>query len=93
MRPTIKGTVAKLKVPKNYSSINLKNLEQNTNPLAKHLLTFTAELDQGDCLYIPSYWWQQIDSSPEKSIGVTFWYPTSSDWMKLTFHGIEENLI
>mmetsp|Transcript_3969 Transcript_3969/g.2934 ORF Transcript_3969/g.2934 Transcript_3969/m.2934 type:complete len:104 (+) Transcript_3969:718-1029(+) len=77
----------------NVSPVNISNPNLNLFAEFRYSTTYTVDLERGDCLYIPSFWWQQIDSHPDRSIGVTFWYPTSSDWLKLTFEGIEQNLI
>merc|ERR1712196_417982 len=33
-----------------------------------------ADLEAGDCLYIPSNWYHQVTATPERSINVHVWY-------------------
>eukprot|EP00347_Sterkiella_histriomuscorum_P020430 403337837 len=85
---------AGLNVPPNFSPVdfNRPNLQQfpNFDVATKYYI----DLEEGDCLYIPPYWWQQIESDPNKpSIAVSYWYEVSSDWLKLVFTGIEKGYI
>ena len=51
-------------------------------------------LDKGDCIYIPAYWWYQIEASAaETTLTVTHWYDIGSTWVELIFNGIEQNLL
>ena len=58
-------------------------------PYFQDATTYTVILNPGDCLYIPSYWWMQIEGKDEMSIGVTFWYGVTSEWIKVIFHALE----
>ena len=51
-------------------------------------------LDKGDCIYIPAFWWYQIEASAaETTLTVTHWYDIGSTWVELIFNGIEQNLL
>jgi len=49
-------------------------------------------LRDGDCLYLPAYWWYQIETAPVTTIVLTYWYTVASEWLKLMFYGLEENM-
>ena len=72
------------------SAVNFSNPNLDRFESFRLATSYNVELEEGDCVYIPAYWWQQIDSVPERSIGVTFVYPAGSDWIKMIFHGLEE---
>jgi Cupin-like domain len=63
-------------------------------------------LAAGDCIYIPSYWWYQLEvptepreantsqsSVPENSLIVTYWYNSTSSWLDLVMHGVSNNIL
>lgn len=64
-------------------------------------------LEAGDCIYIPSYWWYQLEVpvepqdehniqqsyQPDNSLIVTYWYDSTSTWLDLVMHGISNNIL
>jgi mannose-6-phosphate isomerase-like protein (cupin superfamily) len=51
-------------------------------------------MEQGDCIYIPAYWWHQIETPANKpTIALSYWYEVSSEWLKIVFQGLENNQI
>ena len=37
----------------------------------------TAELQEGDMLYIPQMWWHETSIRPERNLAITFRWPAS----------------
>ena len=75
-------------MPKTISPFNL------SHETFKDSKVHVISLKPGDCLYVPPYWWTQIQSSDEEvSIGVTFWYECSSSWLELFMKGVHSNLL
>ncbi|XP_014772373.1 hypoxia-inducible factor 1-alpha inhibitor [Octopus bimaculoides] len=58
------------------SQVNLENPNLEKFPKVLELKGFEATLHPGDVLYIPIYWWHQIESLPQKgvTISINFWY-------------------
>ena len=76
------------RLPPNYSAENIRS--PDFTAAKTHIVT----LDKGDCIYIPAYWWYQIEASAEEAtLTVTHWYDISSTWVELIFNGIEENIL
>ena len=49
-------------------------------------------LEEGDSLYIPSFWWHHVKSSVGKNIAINFWY--TPNFMYDNFmDGIEKEII
>ena len=52
------------------------------------------ELTAGDCIYIPAYWWYQLEISDDyKTLVVTHWYDVASTWLKMVMTGIENDIL
>jgi hypothetical protein len=78
-------------LPSNYSPVDFFNPDYNAHENFRTATAFDIVLKDGDCLYLPSYWWYQQETSPEAvTTVVTFWYTVSSVWLKMMFHGLEE---
>ncbi|GAB1609276.1 hypoxia-inducible factor 1-alpha inhibitor-like [Argonauta hians] len=58
------------------SQVNLENLNVDKFPEVLELRGMEATLYPGDVLYIPIYWWHQVESLPQKdvTISINFWY-------------------
>lgn len=58
------------------SQVNLENLNLKKFPKAAELKGMHTILEPGDVLYIPVYWWHQIESLPKKgvTVSINFWY-------------------
>eukprot|EP00347_Sterkiella_histriomuscorum_P007635 403348160 len=81
-------------LPPNESEFDMFDIDKERYPDSNMAFIYPVLLQEGDCLYIPPYWWQQIESDPNKpSIAVSYWYEVSSDWLKLVFTGIEKGYI
>lgn len=79
------------KVPSNFSPVDFNKPDLNLYPNFDQATKYYIDMEQGDCLYLPAYWWQQFEGHPNQvSIGVSYWYEISSEWLKLVFSGIEK---
>lgn len=42
-------------------------------PMAKYALPIIVQLDQGDCLYLPVYWYHSVTTSAERTVSINWW--------------------
>ena len=49
-----------------------------------------ATLNKGDCIYIPSLYWEQSRTLSDRSMLITFTYETASKLTNILFTGIEQ---
>ena len=61
-------------LPDNYSPVEFVDPDYEKYPLFKKAYVRTVHIAPGDCLYVPSYYWHQVGSSPGVSIGIATWY-------------------
>ena len=56
--------------------------------------THAMVVDAGDCIFIPAYWWHQIETSDEmNTVLVTYYYDVASSWLKLVMEGIANDIL
>lgn len=73
-------------MPLSFSPVDFFRPNNEFHPHFKTATPFDINLADGDCLYIPAYWWQMSESSPEQqTIAISFWYTVGSTWLKLLF--------
>ena len=60
--------------PGNYSPVNFDNPDLTQWPEFSKAHTFKVRIESGDCLYIPSNWWHQVNSSPDRTIAISHWW-------------------
>lgn len=78
------------KVPTNYSPVDLFRPDSRQHENFKSATPFDINLQWGDCMYLPAYWWYQFETSQDKFTSViTYKYTVSSEWVKLVFWGLE----
>jgi ribosomal protein L16 Arg81 hydroxylase len=68
--------------PKNpvYSRVDPTNTMNTTNhPLFKYATGITAQIQAGDCLFIPSSWYHLVKSGESRNIAVNWWYISASE--------------
>jgi hypothetical protein len=57
-----------------FSHLDLEHPDPERFPWARHATVWTTELDAGDVMYVPPFFWHQV-RNPTRSIGVGFrWY-------------------
>lgn len=72
---------------KTHSPININEGLEGTR-------THSMELMAGDCIYIPAYWWYQLEISDDSNtLVVTHWYDVASTWLKMLMTGIENDIL
>uniref|UniRef100_G3MRR5 JmjC domain-containing protein n=1 Tax=Amblyomma maculatum TaxID=34609 RepID=G3MRR5_AMBMU len=61
------------------SQVDLANRDLDRFPLAAQLHGWEAILGPGDVLYLPMYWWHQVESAPHcgYTVSINFWYKTA----------------
>ena len=78
------------KYPPNYSPINFFEPDYISHPNFKKVKgKILAELNHGDTLFIPAFWWHHVKSSKNKNIAVSYWY--TPDFMFHKFMEAVEN--
>lgn len=62
------------------SQVDLENPDFEKFPNARHISGMEGIVGPGDVLYIPMYWWHQVESIPGQgeTISVNFWYMAGS---------------
>ena len=58
-------------MPPNYSPVDLDNPDLTKYPNFAKVKVYPVKLNEGDCLYIPSYWWHKVTSSPDECVAVS----------------------
>jgi len=59
------------------SPVTLKKQDLDRFPLLKKAKAKVCHLKEGEILYLPSFWWHEVDSVPgaeDRSIGINYWY-------------------
>jgi jumonji domain-containing protein 7 len=81
-------------MPLNYSPVDFIRPDPKKHENFKSATPFDITLRQGDCIYLPAYWWHQMETSADAStIIVTYWYRVAVEWVRLLFEGLEQRLI
>eukprot|EP00355_Strombidium_rassoulzadegani_P000133 CAMPEP_0168608272 /NCGR_PEP_ID=MMETSP0449_2-20121227/534_1 /TAXON_ID=1082188 /ORGANISM="Strombidium rassoulzadegani, Strain ras09" /LENGTH=201 /DNA_ID=CAMNT_0008648237 /DNA_START=315 /DNA_END=916 /DNA_ORIENTATION=+ len=53
--------------PNNYSPVDFLEPDLEKFPLFKQARVFEVKIEAGDCLFLPTFWWHQVNSSPERT--------------------------
>jgi hypothetical protein len=76
----------------NYSPVNFFRAEYGRFPEFKKVSRLYVNLEQGDCLYIPAFWWYMQKTEEDKHfITVTALFKSHSRLVEDMIHGIEVN--
>jgi hypothetical protein len=62
-----------------------------------HTRVHSVALDKGDCVYVPPFWWYQVET-PEQETNqinaiVKYTYVESTTWVDMLMYGMENGLI
>jgi hypothetical protein len=61
-----------------YSPVNITSSKvYHKFPKFKQAIKYECEVQEGDVLYLPSRWWHEVESTPDKegkAVAVNFWY-------------------
>ena len=50
-------------------------------PMARYALPSVVQLEKGDCLYLPVYWYHSVTSSADRTISINWWRKPSRNKM------------
>ena len=75
--------------PDNYSPLEFLWPDYVKYPLFKNARVKMAHIDAGDCLYVPAYYWHQVESADAVSIGVATFFRTYHQTIDLFQMGLQ----
>lgn len=79
-------------IPENYSPVDFKNPDMRMFQDFQHATKYNVKLSAGDCIYLPPYWWYQMETAGSiEAIAVMHYYQISSSWLRAVFNGIERH--
>jgi hypothetical protein len=64
--------------PKNYSPVDFQSPDLSQFPLFAQATVYEADIQAGDCLFLPALWWHQVNSAPSRTIAVNHWWQAHS---------------
>ena len=71
-------------LPDNYSPVEFVAPDYDKWPLFRNARPKTAHVAEGDCLFVPSYYFHQVGSSPGVSIGVATFFNSYHSMIDVT---------
>lgn len=74
-------------LPDNYSPLEFFDPDYEKYPDFKYARVHSAKIEPGDCLFVPAYYWHQVESSPEVSIGVATFFRTHNSIIDIMQEG------
>ena len=76
--------------PSHYSPVPFFKGEFGRFPLFKKADRIHVTINEGDCMYIPAFWWRSIQTKQEKEFKyITLKYESNSRYLQQLFMGIE----
>ena len=73
-----KGLKADTELAHVFSPIELANVDYKRFPRFKEAKSITCTIENGDALFMPSYWWHEVNSKPDRekkfNLAFNFWY-------------------
>ena len=79
--------------PGNYSPVEFYDPDYEQWPLFRNARVTTVQIFPGDCLFLPAYYWHQVASSPEVSIGVATFFTSHHAMIDVTQPPLQNHLI
>uniref|UniRef100_A0A7S3II51 JmjC domain-containing protein n=1 Tax=Strombidium inclinatum TaxID=197538 RepID=A0A7S3II51_9SPIT len=79
--------------PDNYSPVEFVWPDYQKYPLFRNAKVRNIHIKAGDCLYVPAYYWHQVQSSPEVSIGVATFFKTYHQIVDLMQMGFQQQVV
>jgi oxalate decarboxylase/phosphoglucose isomerase-like protein (cupin superfamily) len=61
--------------PQNFSQVNIVNPDEGRFPGFRSVRCLEAVIEEGDMLFIPSYWYHSVFHLGDFNINVNFWWP------------------
>ena len=65
--------------PENYSPVNFDRPQYDEYPEFRKATVHTVRVQNGDCLFLPAFWWHRVSSSPDICIAVSHWFKPHHD--------------
>ena len=62
-------------------------------PLFQQAKVFTANVKEGDCLFVPAYYWVQSKTISDASMIINFEYESHSEMNTLLFEAIDQGIL
>jgi hypothetical protein len=62
------------------ANINYDSVDLETYPKWRDIPWFLAELNAGDCLFMPIDWYHYVESEAEPTVSWHLWFHTPSEW-------------
>uniref|UniRef100_H2YG20 JmjC domain-containing protein n=1 Tax=Ciona savignyi TaxID=51511 RepID=H2YG20_CIOSA len=59
---------------KGYSSVDVERVDMYKYPTLSKLPWYIANMDTGDCLYIPMNWYHHVNSSLTRNLAINLWW-------------------
>jgi hypothetical protein len=63
-----------------YSAVDVDAVDLDAYPGFASLQYFQAEMEPGDCLYIPFRWYHQVNSFERRNLAVNYWFSLYPDY-------------
>ena len=79
--------------PTNLAGISLYSPDMGKFPNSGNLYKIYFIVEKGDCLFIPAYWWFQIDTYNEPNLYVKLFFETHSRYLDILMKGVEDDKI
>ena len=86
-------TYSGFRMPEGFSPVDFKSPDARQFPNFMIPKKFQVNLEEGDCIYVPAYWWYSVDSHGGEGVAVDFEYKVACDFLRNVFTGIEESHI
>lgn len=79
-------------MPDNYSPVEFIYPDMEQWPLFKYARVKRAHMDAGDCLYVPAYYWHQVDSAPGVTLGIATFFTSYHNFIDITQEGLQKHI-
>ena len=57
-----------------YSGLNVEAMDLQKYPAWRGVEWYDVQIEQGDCLYIPSAWYHHVQSDDERNLAINLWW-------------------
>lgn len=61
--------------------LNVSNVDLDAFPLWREVPWYLAELNEGDCLYMPIHWYHYVESDPRPTVSWHVWFHLTEEWI------------
>ena len=82
--------IGPVETPINLFESNIKTIKRYT--LMKPSDVFEAKLEKGSCVYVPAYYWYQMEAKKD-SMYMAFQYESSSRMVDMLIRGVDNGIV